>query len=49
MSGLCMVGLTSDEIEQLDSEVRGMVDQAVEFGLNSPFPNPNTLMEDIYA
>ena len=41
--------MTSLEIESLDNEVRRVVDQSVEFGLNSPYPDPSTLKEDIYA
>ncbi len=41
--------VTSLEIEKMDNEIGQVVDRAVEFGLNSPYPDPSTLKEDIYA
>jgi len=36
-------------LEQMDAEVRKIVDEAVEFADNSPEPSPQALYEDVYA
>ena len=41
--------LTPAEAGELDDCCIGVVDRAVEFGSSSPYPDPSTLMEDIYA
>lgn len=41
--------LTPNEAEEMDNFAAGVVDQAVEFGLGSPYPDPRALAEDIYA
>lgn len=41
--------ITSNEIKALDDDVQQVVDLAVEFGLSSPYPEPSSLKEDIYA
>ncbi|HSK09615.1 MAG TPA: pyruvate dehydrogenase (acetyl-transferring) E1 component subunit alpha [Vicinamibacterales bacterium] len=35
--------------EEIDAEVRAVVDQAIEFADNSPEPSPEALYEDVYA
>ncbi len=43
--GIC----TADDIKALDEEAQAAVDEAIQFGLDSPYPDPSTLMEGIYA
>lgn len=41
--------MTAEEVENLESGVSRKVDKAVEYALNSPFPSPDTLMDDVYV
>jgi pyruvate dehydrogenase E1 component alpha subunit len=41
--------LTSEQREQIDREAMQRVDRAVEFAEASPFPDPETLYEDVYV
>jgi pyruvate dehydrogenase E1 component alpha subunit len=41
--------LTAEQREQIDREARQRVEQAVEFAEASPFPDPETLYEDVYV
>jgi pyruvate dehydrogenase E1 component alpha subunit len=41
--------LTAEQREQIDREAIGRVEEAVEFAERSPFPNPDTLYEDVYV
>jgi pyruvate dehydrogenase E1 component alpha subunit len=40
---------TKEELEQIDEEVEAVVNEAVEFADQSPFPAPEALFEDIYV
>ncbi|HEY2990715.1 MAG TPA: thiamine pyrophosphate-dependent enzyme [Candidatus Binatia bacterium] len=40
---------TREEISELDRNVRGIIDDAARFALSSPFPEPETALEDIFA
>ena len=41
--------MTQDEIDTIRAKVQADVDEAVEFGRNSPFPDVDTLMDDVYT
>ncbi len=41
--------MTEEEIKNLEEEVKRQVDSAAEYALNSPFPSPDTLTDDVYA
>ena len=41
--------MTEAEIKELEKDISMQVDKAVEYALNSPFPSPDTLTEDVYA
>ena len=42
--------MTEDEIKAVEKEVENEMAEAEEFALNeSPYPDPNTLLEDVYA
>ena len=41
--------MTEAEIEELEKDVNRQVDSAAEYALNSPFPSPDTLTEDVYV
>jgi pyruvate dehydrogenase E1 component alpha subunit len=41
--------MTEEEIKNLEKDVKGQVDSAAEYALNSPFPSPDTLTDDVYA
>ena len=41
--------MTGAEIEELEEDVIQQVEKAVEYALNSPFPSPDTLTEDVYV
>lgn len=43
--GIC----TAADIEALDKEAQDDVDKAIQFGLDSPYPDPSTLMEGIFV
>jgi pyruvate dehydrogenase E1 component alpha subunit len=40
---------SEDEIERVRADVEARINEAAEFAKNSPEPNPDILMEDIYA
>jgi len=40
--------LTEKEAEAIDREVKALVDDAVEFALESPFPDPEQALDDVY-
>ena len=40
---------TRAEFDQLEEEVMGQIDEAVEFARNSPYPEPSALFEDMFA
>ena len=40
---------TKDEIYQIQKSVHAVVDQAVNFALDSPYPKPETALEDVFA
>ncbi len=41
--------LTRDELEDLDAEVRGIVDAAAEFAEDAPEPSPDRLYGHVYS
>ncbi len=41
--------MTEAEVKELEKDISMQVDKAVEYALNSPFPSPDTLTEDVYA
>ncbi len=41
--------MSSDEIRGLEEDVQKQVDDADEFALNSPYPSPDSLYDDVYA
>ncbi len=41
--------MTEDEIDALEADVVAELDQAVEFARRSPFPEPETALEDVWA
>ena len=41
--------LSAEQREQIDSEAMRRVDEAVEFAEASPFPDPDTLYDDVYV
>ena len=40
---------TAEEVEALHAEAQAAVDAAIQYGLDSPYPDPSVLMEGIYA
>ena len=42
-------GGTQEELEQIDKEVDALIEEAVQFAEESPFPPPEALFEDIYV
>jgi len=40
---------TSSELEEIDTRINQMLDTAVDEALASPFPDPSTLMENVYG
>ena len=40
---------TSEEVDALKAQAKALVDEAIEYGLNAPYPDASTLMEGIYA
>jgi len=42
-------GVKQEEIDQIQAEIRQEVEDAVEFAVNSPFPEVEEAKEDIYA
>ena len=43
------IQLSIDEIEATEKEVDALINEAVEFALSSPYPDPESVMENIYA
>ena len=43
------VGKSPAEIEEIDTRINQMLDTAVDEALASPFPDPSTLMENVYG
>ena len=41
--------MNEGEVEKLEEDVKAQVDSAAEYALNSPFPSPDTLTEDVYV
>ena len=41
--------ITTDELEEIDSQVAGEIDDAVEFARESPFPELDELYDNVYA
>jgi len=41
--------MTGDEVKALDEGVKGQIDAAVKFAMESPDPDPSELYEDLYA
>ncbi len=41
--------LTKEQLEQIDQDALRQVEEAVEFAESSPFPDPDTLYEDVYV
>ena len=41
--------MTAGEVRNLESSVSREVDKAAEYALNSPFPSPDTLTDDVYV
>lgn len=41
--------LSREEIKKLEESIGKQVDEATEYALNSPFPSPDTLTDDVYA
>jgi TPP-dependent pyruvate/acetoin dehydrogenase alpha subunit len=41
--------LPPDALEQAEADVRAELDDAVEFARSSPYPDPRTALEDVYA
>ena len=40
---------TQEELYEMESQVMAQIDEAVEFALKSPYPEPGALFEDMYA
>jgi TPP-dependent pyruvate/acetoin dehydrogenase alpha subunit len=40
--------LADPEIEKIENEVDRIINQAVDFAINSPLPTPDSLLEDVY-
>ena len=40
---------TQEELYEMESQVMAQIDEAVEFALQSPYPEPGALFEDMYA
>jgi TPP-dependent pyruvate/acetoin dehydrogenase alpha subunit len=43
------IGVEPARLEEIEEQARGDVDEAVEFALASPRPEPDTALEDVYA
>ncbi len=41
--------LTPERASRIDEEVQAQMDQAVRFALESPYPNPEAALEDVFA
>ncbi len=40
---------TENEIEELDSMAKAQIEDALEFARNSPYPEPESVFEDMFA
>jgi len=40
---------TQDELDRIDKEVSEMVDEAHAFAMESPYPDPATVMDHVYS
>jgi len=40
---------TEDEIAQIEKKIEEEVEEAVKFAEESPYPNPEETLEDVYA
>ena len=41
--------VSREEISEIQKSILGVVSQAVEFAFYSPYPNPETALEDVFA
>ena len=41
--------LTHADIERIDGEILGRVEEAYQFALDSPYPEPEDALEDVYS
>eukprot|EP01022_Parablepharisma_sp_SALTPOND_P033676 TRINITY_DN89289_c0_g1_i1.p1 TRINITY_DN89289_c0_g1~~TRINITY_DN89289_c0_g1_i1.p1 ORF type:complete len:376 (+),score=72.82 TRINITY_DN89289_c0_g1_i1:448-1575(+) len=41
--------ITADELREMEAEVEGVVKDAVQFAEESPYPNPEEALEDVFA
>jgi len=41
--------MTAGDIEEFKNEVRGLVEEAIDFGRKSPVPGPEVALEDVYV
>jgi pyruvate dehydrogenase E1 component alpha subunit len=41
--------LTPEKIQELDEEIKGQIEEAVQFAEESPFPAPEEITEDVYT
>ena len=41
--------MTQSEVDAIRAEVQQEVDEAVEFGRNSPYPELDTMLTDVYT
>ena len=41
--------LTEEMVQEIDEKISKEIDEAIEFGKNSPMPDPNKLSEFVYA
>lgn len=41
--------ISLSEIEKIENEAKNIINEALEFAKNSPFPNPQEAIEDVYA
>ena len=41
--------MSEEEIGNLDKDVKRRVEEATEYAVNSPFPSPDTLTDDVYV
>jgi pyruvate dehydrogenase E1 component alpha subunit len=44
-----MGALTEKEADKIDQEIAKEIDEAVKFAEESPFPDPEEALEDVYA
>ena len=41
--------LTEQQLEDIDSQIMVLIDEAVKYAVDSPFPDPEDSMEDVYS